>query len=142
MIHLDRHYWRPGWVEPGRESWHAEVAELVARPRWVIDGNYGQTLALRLAAADTAVFLDFPTALCLARVLRRQLGSLGRTREDMAPGCPERFDPAFLLYVWRYRRDHRARHLATLEKFGGRRIVLRRPGEAAALMRALAGERG
>ncbi|HEY1299897.1 MAG TPA: hypothetical protein VGF07_05340 [Stellaceae bacterium] len=84
------------------------------------------------------MFLDFPTALCLARVLRRQLGSFGRIRADMAPGCPERLDPALLRYIWRYRCDHRPRHLAALEEFSGRRIVLRRPAEATALLRALA----
>jgi adenylate kinase family enzyme len=137
VIHLDRHYWRPGWREPDSETWSGQVAELVARPRWIIDGNYGRTLATRLAAANTAVFLDFSTALCLRRALRRQLGSFGRTRGDMAPGCPERLDPAFLHYIWRYRRDQRALHLAALEQFAGRCIVLRRPAEIAALLREL-----
>jgi adenylate kinase family enzyme len=140
VIHLDRHYWRPGWHEPDSETWSGQVAELVAGPRWIIDGNYGRTLTIRLAAADTAVFLDFSTALCLSRALRRQLRSFGRTRCDMAPGCPERLDPAFLHYIWRYRRDYRASHLAQLEQFTGRHIVLRRPAEAAdflgGLMRA------
>jgi adenylate kinase family enzyme len=23
VIHLDQHYWRPGWVEPSKEEWRA-----------------------------------------------------------------------------------------------------------------------
>lgn len=141
LIHLDRHYWRPGWRAPDGESWRSEVAALVARPAWVIDGNYGSTLALRLAAADTAVLLDFPVRVCLARVLRRELASLGRVRADMAPGCPERFDPAFLIYICRYRRTERERHLAALTGFSGQLLTLRRPAEAAALLTELAAAR-
>ena len=134
VIHLDRHYWRPGWREPDHEEWEAVVAELLRRPRWVMDGNYGGTLPLRLAAADTAILLDFPTWRCLARVLRRVIGSYGRTRLDMAPGCPERLDLAFLVYVWRYRRRERVGHVGSLARFGGRLVTLRRPAEVAAFI--------
>jgi adenylate kinase family enzyme len=106
FIHLDRHYWLPGWQEPDREAWRCKVSALIAQPRWVMDSNYGRTLALRLAEADTVIFLDFPTWLCLVRVLRRVVSSFRRTRVDMAPGCPERLDFLFLRYVYRYRRDH------------------------------------
>lgn len=138
VIHLDRHYWQPGWREPGRDEWEAMVAELLRRPCWVMDGNYGGTLPLRLAAADTAILLDFPTWRCLVRVLRRVIGSYGRTRPDMATGCPERLDLAFIVYVWRYRRRERRGHLAALERFGGRLVTLRRPAEVAAFVATLA----
>jgi adenylate kinase family enzyme len=134
IIHLDQHYWLPGWREPDRATWLQRVSALIAQPRWVMDGNFGGTLELRLAAADTAIFLDFPTRVCLARVLRRVIGSLGRTREDMAPGCLERFDFLFLRYVYRYRRVDRSRHFAALEAFGGKLIILRRPSEVAHLI--------
>ena len=137
VIHLDRHYWRPGWQEPDRATWEWEVAALVRQPQWVMDGNFGGTLPARLAAADTAVFLDFRTWRCLARVLRRIVGSLGRVRPDMAPGCPERLDFAFLLYVCRYRRRDRHRHLAAVREFSGTLVVLRRPAEVAAFVGGL-----
>jgi adenylate kinase family enzyme len=137
VIHLDQHYWLPGWQEPGRETWLRTVLALIAQPRWVMDGNYGGTLVLRLAAADTAIFLDFPTRLCLCRVLRRVIGAFGRVREDMATGCPERFDLSFLRYVCRYRREDRSRHLATVQTFGGRLIILCRPAEVAGFLHTL-----
>ena len=137
VIHLDRYYWRPGWQEPDRGAWERVVAELTRRPQWVMDGNYGGTLPARLAAADAAILLDFPTWRCLLRVLRRVLGSHGRTRIDMAPGCAERFDIAFLIYVCRYRRRHRPAHLAALAQFSGLLVTLRRPAEVAAYVAAL-----
>jgi adenylate kinase family enzyme len=137
IVHLDQHYWRPGWQEPDRATWERQVAALVRQPQWVMDGNFGGTLATRLAAADTAILLDFPTWRCLARVLRRIVGSFGRTRADMAPGCPERLDFEFLMYVCRYRRWDRHRHLAAIRQFGGTLVTLRRPAEVAAFVRAL-----
>lgn len=107
-----------------------------------MDGNFGGTLPQRLAAADTVILLDMPTWLCLVRVLRRITGSYGRTREDLAPDCPERFDLAFLLDVCRYRRRDGPRHMADVAAFGGRLIRLSRRAEVAAFLRALNAEAG
>jgi adenylate kinase family enzyme len=137
VVHLDQHYWRPGWREPDRVTWERQVAALIHQPKWVMDGNFGGTLPARAAAADTVIFLDFPAWRCLARVLRRVIGSFGRTRADMAPGCPERLDFAFLIYVCRYRRRDRQRHLAAIGQFGGTLVTLRRPAEVAAFVAAL-----
>ena len=142
VVHLDQHYWRPGWREPEPEIWERQLAALLREPRWVMDGNFGRTLALRLLAADTVIFLDFSTWRCLVRVLRRVASTYGQTRSDMAPGCVERLDWAFLGYVCRYRRHTRPRHLAALRQFTGTRIILRRPAEVAAFVAALAASGG
>jgi hypothetical protein len=39
--------------------------ELVARRRWVIDGNYNSTLPVRLEACDTVVLMDVSTVATL-----------------------------------------------------------------------------
>lgn len=125
-VHLDRHYWDADWTEPSPEVWRARLTALVDTPCWIIDGNYSATLSLRLARADTAIFLDVPRSVCLARVLRRTLRWLGRERgDDIAPGCPERMDLPFLQYVWRFSRDHRGRVVCALKNFPGRVVVLR-----------------
>lgn len=125
LVHLDRHYWRAGWREPAKDEWLKQVAALAAEPRWIMDGNYGDTIALRLARADTLIFLDQPRWRCLWGVLSRTARWHGRIRDDMAAGCPERIDWPFLRYVWRYRRSHRPRVLAMLVSFEGERVHLR-----------------
>lgn len=124
VVHLDRLYWRAGWVETGKEEWARRVAELVGREAWVIDGNYSGTLERRLEACDTVVFLDLPRALCVWRVLKRMVTSRWRGRPDMAEGCRERFDLTFLKWVWTYPERRRPKVLAMLdERCAGKRVV-------------------
>ena len=121
LIHLDRHYWQPGWVRPDKAAWRAKVEELVGSgSRWIIDGNYGSTLDVRLAAADTLIHLDFSTALCTWRVARRTWASLGRQRGPETPdGCLERFDWPFFRFVLEYRRKQRPRDMQAMATFQG-----------------------
>ena len=98
VIHLDDLFWKPGWVESDPDEWEALNRQLVQGERWILDGNYGGTMEIRLEAADTIVFLDPPTLLCIWRVLRR------RARDEPASA---RRQLAFVAYIWRYRRTRR-----------------------------------
>jgi len=138
LIHLDKEFWQPGWMPTPPDAWRRRVAALAAEPRWIMDGQFGGTLGLRLQHADTVFVFDIPRWLCLTRVLRRTLRDFGHTRSDMAPGCVERFDWAFLKYIWNYKHNQRLRHLTSLEGFGGTVIILRRPGEVKAYLADLA----
>jgi adenylate kinase family enzyme len=120
---LDACYWHPGWVETPRDGWQHIHSALVAGDRWIIDGNFFSTMAPRLDAADTAVFVDLPAWRCFLRVLGRSARWWGRTRPDMGPGCNERFDSDFLRYVWNFDRDHRPQIVAQLDARPGLRIV-------------------
>jgi adenylate kinase family enzyme len=99
LIHLDQQHWRAGWVEPSKQTWNRQVAEMVAGERWIIDGNYSGSLEARLARADAVIDLQFPPWLCVWRILRRVAGSFGRVRPDMAEGCPEHLNFEFLFYT-------------------------------------------
>lgn len=132
VVHLDARFWRPGWTPTPRDEWRRTVATLVAGDAWVMDGNYGGTLDLRLAACDTVVFLDLPRLVCLRRVVARALRHAGRTRPDMAPDCPERLTLEFVRWVWRYPRRQRPavlRRLAAAAEAGTRVVVLRSDAE-------------
>lgn len=120
---LDACYWQPGWVEMPHDDWQRTHAGLIAEERWIIDGNFFSTMAPRLDAADTAVFVDLPAWRCFLRVLKRSARWWGRTRPDMGAGCKERFDPDFLRYVWNFDRDFRPRITEQLEARPALRIV-------------------
>ena len=116
VVHLDQEHWRPGWVEPPDDEWAARVRELAERPEWIIDGNYRGTMDIRVARADTVVFLDLPRLVCLSGALRRTLGNHGRAVQ--APGCAEHLDLAFLRWIWRYPHADRPRVLRLLATAG------------------------
>jgi adenylate kinase family enzyme len=134
VIHLDAEYWRPGWVEPSKDEWAQQVALLAAREAWVMDGNYSGTWDVRLPRAETIVWLDLPRPLYVIRTLRRTFGNLGRVRPDLAPDCPERFDWAFVKWVWNYPGRSRDKTIATLDRVRSEKciVILRSPAEVRA----------
>lgn len=113
VIHLDSLYWSAGWVEMPKDVWRTTVGELLTREAWIMDGNYGGTLDLRLQACDAVIFLDVPRLICLWRVLKRVAAYRTESRPDMAAGCPEKIDWEFIKYIWQYPRKNRP---AVLEK--------------------------
>jgi adenylate kinase family enzyme len=107
LIHLDREYWSPGWQPMPEDQWEARIRELVRGDHWIIDGNFGGTIGIRTAAADTVVFLDIPRVVCLASVIRRWAMFSREPRPDMTPGNRDKLDPKFLQWIWNYPRTRR-----------------------------------
>ena len=116
VIGLDENYFSPDWKEPTTEVWRDRVAQLAAREKWIMDGNFSGTFDLRLPRADTIIFVDMPTWLCVWRVLKRTVRYYGKVRPGSAPGCRERFDAHFLHYVLNYNITRRPGILRKLEE--------------------------
>ncbi|MCO7595286.1 MULTISPECIES: AAA family ATPase [Pseudomonas] len=109
VVHLDTLFWEPGWVEPDAEQFRARVREAVATDAWICEGNYARrTFDLRLPRADLVIWLDTPRLTCFLRVIMRSV--MNRPRPDIAAGCREHLDRAFLTFlkfVWQFDRDYR-----------------------------------
>ncbi len=127
LFHMDKLNWKPGWVESETGELRAKVAETAAQDRWVIEGNYGGTMELRLPRADLILYLDYPIPLCLFRILKRIFHYRGRTRPDMGEGCEERLDFAFLWYVARWNSGPRLRTEAKLAGHEGKVVRFTSP---------------
>jgi adenylate kinase family enzyme len=87
-IHLDVHYWKPGWVEPSDDEWREKQRTLLAGDAWIADGNYNKTLDLQLEHAETVVFLDTPWWICASRAFVRGLRK-PPTWFEMPEGCDD-----------------------------------------------------
>jgi len=138
--HLDRHYWKPGWVKPSNEEWVATVADLIGRERWIIDGNFGSTLVQRIARCDTLIFLDMPRLLCLWRIIKRRLTYLKAARPDMAEGCQEKLDLEFVSWVWNYSKHTRPNILRAMQSNSKQKQIvwLRSQNEVKHFLKSLA----
>ena len=119
VIHLDSYYWKPDWVPTPPDEWKHILKGLLARDRWVMDGNYPQSLEQRIDRADTVVFLDLNRYICLWRCLRRFARHRGHNRPELAPGCYEKIDGEFLRWIWRYPLDIKPQILDTLRRRTG-----------------------
>ncbi|MGF1595821.1 MAG: isopentenyl transferase family protein [Acidimicrobiales bacterium] len=105
VIHLDRHFWKPGWVETERDAWRQEQAALLAGDRWIVDGNYGGTLDERFSRADTVIVIARHRIKCVASAVWRSTRNDGKAVQ--ADGCPERLQLSFFRWIWNYPRDSR-----------------------------------
>ena len=114
--HLDSFYWRPGWTKPSNEDWIKTVNDLISGDSWIIDGNFGGTLPLRVERCDTVIFLDMPRLLCLWRITKRRITYRKQSRPDMAEGCNEKLDLEFISWVWNYSQRSRPRVLKLLNE--------------------------
>ena len=139
VIHLDVHFWKPGWVEPSDKEWRAVQSTLLAGEAWIADGNYHETLDLRLERADTVVYLDTPWWVCAARAFVR---GVRRPEGPLPDGCDATAwrrlrDEWWLVWrVWLGRRSERERELAIVARHGGHAAlhVLRSKGAIRALL--------
>lgn len=102
VYHLDALFWQPGWVEAERQNWVKIQESICKQQTWIIDGNYGGTMDIRLRASDTIIFLDVNRFVCLYRAVRRTIKGIGNTRPDMGNGCEERLDLNFLKWIVDY----------------------------------------
>ncbi len=102
VLHLDRLYWQSNWIKPPKDEWSERVAEMLKKDSWIMDGNFGGTMEIRLAACDTAIFLDFPRITCLYRILKRRIKYRNTNRPDMSEGCNEKIDLDMLGWVWNF----------------------------------------
>ena len=115
LIHLDQHYWKPNWTETDPKEWSRIVTTLADQNEWIIDGNYGGTMDIRIARADTIIYLDISTPKALFRIIKRSLTHLGRTRPDMPENCPERISWQFIKYVANFNRTRKFKILQKLK---------------------------
>lgn len=126
VVHLDKLFWRSGWVNVSREEFDLLHREAIFRDKWIIDGNFDRTMAERIKRCDTVVYLDFSRFACLMGVAKRIITTYGKVRPDMGDGCPERFDMEFLRWVWNFNRNKRERNYRLLNETEGiEKIVLK-----------------
>lgn len=116
-IHLDSVFWKPGWIMSEKQEQVQIHDVLMEKDAWIIEGNYCATIEKRAQKADLAIYLDMPLAQCMYRVIKRYLLNRGKSRPDMAEGCPEKIDIEFIKYILYYHREKKYEHLDLLHKY-------------------------
>ncbi|MDF2802003.1 MAG: hypothetical protein K0S61_1906 [Anaerocolumna sp.] len=101
LVHLDVVFWRPNWEKTPKEEWINKQTELVAKEKWIIEGNHTDTMELRFKSADLIIFLDINRFICLVSVFKRH----GKKRSDMPCYLEERLDLEYIKFfrgLWNF----------------------------------------
>lgn len=109
-MELDAIYHQANWEPLRADRFRARLAEQLACPGWVVDGNYASLAGdLVWPRADTVLFLDPPRWRVMTQLLGRTLRR-GFTREVLWNGNRERLsnlvsvDPRKNLLLWSWTR--------------------------------------
>jgi adenylate kinase family enzyme len=102
LFHMDKLFWKPGWNSITRSELEQKLEEIVCLDSWIIDGNYLNTMDIRLEASDTIIFLDFPLWICLWGIIKRRFMYRESERTDITAGCKEKLDWEFVSYVIKF----------------------------------------
>lgn len=119
LFHLDMIWYRSDRTTVSREQFEAELREIVKKDSWILDGNYGRTLEMRLIECDTVFLLDLPTDVCLSGAESR----IGRKREDL-PWVEEELDAEFRQWIVDFPKDQLPAIYALLEKYKYKNITV------------------
>lgn len=121
LYHLDMMYWNPDRTTVDKSVFRERLSIVMQNEQWIIDGNYGSTIELRLNACDTIFFLDYPTDVCLEGIRDRR----GKARSDMPwiEGVDEE-DADFIGFVRDFALQSRPDILNLLNKYSDKNIYI------------------
>ncbi len=126
LYHLDMMYWNADKTTVEKSVFLERLSAVLEKDEWIIDGNYGSTMELRMAACDTVIFLDYPLEVCLDGIKER----LGKQRSDM-PWIETEEDAEFIEFIKNYNEQQKPKVLELLEKYDDKNIIIFRSREQA-----------
>ncbi len=135
LFHLDMMFWNADKTTVDKETFLKRLYGVLDKPQWIIDGNYGSTMEMRLRVCDTVFFLDYPLEVCLKGIEERQ----GKPRSDI-PWIETETDEEFLEFIQNYNTESRPKVISLLEKYPHKTIhVFKTRNEATAYLEGLKG---
>ena len=126
LYHLDMMYWNADKTTVEKSVFLERLSDVLEKDEWIIDGNYGSTMELRMAVCDTVIFLDYPLDVCLGGIKERR----GKPRSDM-PWIETEEDAEFIEFIKSYNEQQKPKVLELLEKYRDKNIIVFKSREEA-----------
>lgn len=128
LFHLDMMNWNADRTTVDKEVFRERLSDTVKKSEWIIDGNYGSTIELRLKECDTVIFLDYPLEVCLKGIEERR----GKERTDMPwVEAEDEEDVEFIEFIKNYNSQSRPQVMELLDKYSHKKIIVFRSREEA-----------
>jgi len=139
LIHLDKIFHDKHFdYLNDKQAWLNKVKQLIKGKRWIIEGNYKSTFGIRLPAADTIIFMDYPRRMTIWRTLKRRVQYHNKVRPEMPEGWKEKIDWQFFKYVLRYQSTERRVVYEMLKEYRKKDvIILTSPNETKQFLKTL-----
>jgi len=119
-------YWNADKTTAEKSVFLERLSAVLEKDEWIIDGNYGSTMELRMAACDTVFFLDYPLDVCLGGIKERR----GKPRSDM-PWIETEEDAEFIEFIKNYNEQQKPKVLELLKKYDDKNIIIFKSREQA-----------
>ena len=119
LFHLDMMYWNSDRTTVDKAVFREQQSNTLQKDEWIIDGNYGSTMELRLQACDTVIFLDYSLNVCLDGIKERR----GKARTDM-PWIENEEDAEFIEFIKNYNSQSRPKVMELLDKYSQKHIYI------------------
>lgn len=118
LYHIDMMYWNQDKTKVDREVFLKRLSDTINLDKWIIDGNYYNTLEERIKQADTIFLLDYPLDVCLSGIEER----MGKKRDDN-PFIEEGVDEEFLDFIKNFHRDLTPKIMDLLNKYSNNKMI-------------------
>ena len=122
-IHLDAINFQPNWVRIDKSKRDNIILSKSNDDKWIIDGNYNETLQDRLEKADLIIWLDYSTFAHLKGITKRIYKNFNKDKPEL-PGCKERLNFTFLKYVFSYNKKKRPIILNILKNISQDKLLI------------------
>ena len=133
LFHLDQLNWNVDKTTVEKTVFLKRVKEVIQKDTWIIDGNYGSSMEMRMQACDTVFFLDYPVDICIQGIYDR----VGKVRTDM-PWVEDEVDEDLIKFVKNYEKEDRPEVLNLLSKYKEKDIrIFHTRKEASAYLESL-----
>ncbi len=119
LFHLDMMFWNADKTTVDKSVFRERLSKTIKLDEWIIDGNYGSTMEMRMEACDTVFFLDYPLDVCLKGIEERK----GKARTDM-PWIEYEDDLEFIEFIKNYNSENRPKVIELLNKYSDKEIYI------------------
>lgn len=115
LYHLDSFYWK-------KDATHIPRCELIKKQKavfktdkWIIDGNFRNTLEMRIKESELIYFFDIPKDVCVQ-------GVINRNSRDELP-CELPVNDELIGFIESFERDVKPFILNLFDKYSDKRII-------------------
>ena len=118
LYHLDMLFWNADKTTVDKSVFLDRLFKIMETSEWIIDGNYGSTMELRMQTCDTVIFLDYPLDVCLDGIQERK----GKRRSDLPWIEGHEEDAEFVAFIKSYNSESRPKVIELLKQYSHKEI--------------------